>query len=181
MVPMLDETAEHDPSIPKVVSTCRTSSLSHLAHPERPSGTLNADGFGQELATLTGHTRPVNCVRWASKSQLLASASVCRAPPVSLRACCAVLFVNSHNARVQDDHLALLWTLREADATRRVGNLEQKQVRTATPAKSPVQHSRFSLLCHVDNHAFLYQVENWRLLGRLQGHSHGADSAPCGH
>eukprot|EP01048_Picozoa_sp_COSAG05_P036030 COSAG05_NODE_15995_length_356_cov_0.692607_1_plen_72_part_01 len=42
MSPLLDQAAEEDPSVHK------------------------------NLATLTGHTRPVNCVRWASKSQLLA-------------------------------------------------------------------------------------------------------------
>eukprot|EP01048_Picozoa_sp_COSAG05_P020323 COSAG05_NODE_3426_length_2075_cov_1.899291_1_plen_97_part_00 len=86
MAPMLQQSAEDDPAVHK------------------------------SLATLTGHTRPVNCVRWASRSQLLASAS--------------------------DDHLALLWVLRDSDVHRQQGNLEQKQ------------------------------VENWRLLGRLQGHSH---------
>ena len=86
MAPMLNEAAEADPSAHKC------------------------------LATLTQHTRPVNCVRWAGRSHRLASAS--------------------------DDNLALIWTLKPSDTGRTVGNLEEKQ------------------------------VENWRLLGRLQGHSH---------
>eukprot|EP01043_Picozoa_sp_COSAG02_P050052 COSAG02_NODE_5096_length_4629_cov_21.108955_2_plen_104_part_00 len=73
--------------------------------------------MAQCLATLTQHTRPVNCVRWAASSQRLASAS--------------------------DDNLALVWVLKPRDANRQFGNLEEKQ------------------------------VENWRLFGRLQGHSHG--------
>ena len=69
----------------------------------------------------------MNCVRWATQSQRLASAS--------------------------DDNLALIWILKPRDANRQFGNLEEKQ------------------------------VENWRLLGRLQGHSHGTrpTSPACCH
>lgn len=46
-------------------------------------------------------------------------------------------------ASASDDNLALVWVLKPRDANRQFGNLEEKQ------------------------------VENWRLFGRLQGHSHG--------
>ena len=44
----------------------------------------------------------MNCVRWATHSQRLASAS--------------------------DDNLALIWILKPRDANRQFGNLEEKQV-----------------------------------------------------
>jgi protein HIRA/HIR1 len=72
-------------------------------------------GVHKSLATLTLHTRPVNSVRWATKSLRLASGS--------------------------DDTLVLLWQLTENAAKRQIGNLEEKQ------------------------------VENWRLVGRLRGHT----------
>jgi hypothetical protein len=69
MEPLLSQDAENNPAVHKVSLALVVSG--------RPLSTCTAVCHDvQNLATLTGHTKTVNCVRWASKSQLLASASV---------------------------------------------------------------------------------------------------------
>eukprot|EP01043_Picozoa_sp_COSAG02_P069062 COSAG02_NODE_11692_length_1672_cov_22.301335_1_plen_119_part_00 len=117
MAPLLSEAADADASVDKVRAAAPLCRLLRRHGRVIHSAAADLSDAAQCLATLTQHTRPVNCVRWAASSQRLASAS--------------------------DDNLALVWVLKPRDTNRQFGNLEEKQ------------------------------VENWRLFGRLQGHSHG--------